>query len=161
MHVQYDSESPGFFRARLRHCGLLVIFEEDSDCSVWLLDTDGRTNGPIWDGALSESTSLVAATESKRAVDATPAGASFNAWPPVCRDLELEELVNGAWRRVQEQIDATQVRSADPSKVKTAIDSVWRFIDRLTESGRNGSLVQFREPFKLRAADLIRAKFPF
>jgi hypothetical protein len=157
--VDYASEVAGFVRARLGRLGLLIICEDDgSDFEIWLLDSDGRTDGPVWAGQRNEATASDAAVKANDLINATPADVKFSMRTPTHRDFELEDLLNSAWQDVLAELDRIQVGPKDEATVENAIQAVCRFIDRLPESRGEAGLAEYSGPFKHKAAELIRAK---
>jgi hypothetical protein len=150
---EYKPNATGYFQTKTPHYGILIIGEDKDEALVWLLDAAGRTDGPIWVGEVNESTARAAATEANRLIEAMPAdGFSFTAWPPGPRDMQAEDTLNAAWKRVQDQIDGAGFTANDEASIRLAIQSVEAFIDR--ELIVPGSAA----PFKLKAAELIRLK---
>ena len=78
--------------------GLLVMDEDRTEVLLWLLDKDGRTNGPVWASTMTSETAVAAAAEVVRVMKAVPDVATFTARPPKGRDMAREDALNALWR---------------------------------------------------------------
>lgn len=145
----------GSFHVGLGDYGLHVMADEP-DVIVWLLDSEGRTNGPIWCDRMTAESIPAAAAEITRVVKEAPSHKSFTMSPPTNRDRALEDRVNALWQIVQRKIDeAALLNEAD---VEDAILGVERYIDDLARRDENATLSEYAVPFKAAAADMIRDK---
>lgn len=72
----------GHFRAMLGHYGILVIGDDDEFASVWLLDSEGRTEGPIWDEPPTSENVINAAKLTATSIGTLPDTPRFTIWPP-------------------------------------------------------------------------------
>jgi hypothetical protein len=156
---EYEPNSAGYFQAKTDRYGILIIGEAEDESLVWLLDAEGRTNGPSWIGAMTKPGALSATVATNRVIEAMPLdGFCFNAWPPGPRELVAEDAVNAAWMRVQNHINEVRLATTDETSVRGAIQDVEDFIDRELAK-KDDTVSDFAAPFKHKAAELIRLKF--
>lgn len=147
----------GSFHISLGDYGLHVMADEP-DVIVWLLDSEGRTKGPIWCDRMATESIPAAAAEIMRVVKEAPSQRSFTMWPPTSRDLALEDRVNALWQIVQRKIDEIQLASRNEDGVEDAIVGIERYIDDLAQKDENAALSEYAVPFKAVAAAIIRDK---
>jgi hypothetical protein len=156
--VGRQSAGNSWFRVDLGHHGLLVMDEDDTDVLLWLLDAEGRTNGPLWSSTMTPKTAAAAAAEVAKAIKESPDAATFNVWPPVARDTAREDALNALWARVQDRIDQVELPLRGEDHLGAAIDMVEQFIDELARSDAGVTAAEFVDPFKAEAAKAIRRK---
>jgi hypothetical protein len=148
----------GCFRVGLGQYGLLAMEEDGTDALLWLLDAEGRTNGPLWIGVMSQETAAAAAARVAKVVRGAPDAATFTAWPPTRRDTAREDAVNTLWATVKERIDQVPLPSRGETDIKEAIATVELYIDELARSDEGATIAEFADPFKAEAANAIRRR---
>jgi hypothetical protein len=159
--VEHEPDAAGRYRAKAGSLGLLIIEEENArEALIWLLDGEGRTNGPVWLAEIAAGTALAAAAGLKKIIDGTSENAAFTMWPPGAgaRDVATEDILNDAWGGVLKQIDGLRLTAGNEAQIAQAIRTVNSYIDRLAQSEAGATLAMFSQPFKLEAAKLVRRK---
>ncbi|HKU81280.1 MAG TPA: hypothetical protein VJP76_03845 [Candidatus Tumulicola sp.] len=155
--IEREADEAGWSRAWLGKLGLLIMAEDDDEPTVWLLDAEGRTGGPVWTEERDDAGARAAASGVKGIIDATPPNTKFTARPPGARDRELEEVMNDAWRPVKQQIDLVSPSARSEDGFKAAMRTVSDYIDaHVTGSKAEKDCPGLAELFKDQAAHLLR-----
>lgn len=146
----------GWWTLRIGRLGLLVMNESDAAVQVWLLDSEGRTDGPAWTGKMAEASALEAAIAIGRLIEETPDGVAFKSFPPAGRDRATEDLLNDAWSDVLVRIGRIRTDSLIDRRPDEAVRTIEAYIDQRVRSDSTGTLAKYVESFKVQAAELLR-----
>jgi hypothetical protein len=149
--VERRSVENGWLRVEFERYGLLVMDEDRTEVLLWLLDKDGRTNGPVWASTMTSETAVAAAAEVVRVIKAAPDVATFTARPPKGRDMAREDALNALWARVRQRIDQLQLTTRNEGDITAAIKAVERYINDLARSDEGNAIAEFAWPFQGRS----------
>jgi hypothetical protein len=150
-----DADS-GWWTLKVGQLGLLVMDEGEAEVQVWLLDSEGRTNGPAWIGNMAEDSALQAATEIGRLIKETPDGVAFEAIPPAGTDRAKQDLLNDIWRDILVRVGRIRTDSLIDRRPDEAVREIEAYIDKRARADSTGTLGKYAGSFKVQAAELLR-----
>jgi len=147
----------GWWTLKIGPLGLLVM-DDDDEAVVWLLDSEGRTDGPAWSGKMAEETALEAATAIGRLLAETPDDITFQAYAPIGTDPAKETVLNDAWADVLVRIGRIRTDSLIDGRPDEALKEIEEYIDQRARTDATGTLAECSGPFKVAAAQLLRGE---
>lgn len=132
--------------------------DDDEEAVVWLLDSEGRTNGPAWTGNMAEASALEAAGEIARLIEATPDDVAFQAHAPAGTDRAKEDVLNAVWADVLVRIGRVRTDSLIDGQPDKALREIEAYIDERARTDSTGTVAECAGPFKVSAAQLLRGE---
>lgn len=147
----------GWWTLKIGKLGLLVM-DDDEEAVVWLLDAEGRTDGPAWSGNMAEASALEAAHEIARLIEKTPDDVSFQAYAPIGTDRAKEDVLNAVWADVLVRIGRIRTDSLIDGRPDKALREIEDYIDERARTDSTGTVAECAGPFKVSAAQLLRGE---